>query len=278
MSTTIPEDQQKNYETFRDCLSTALISKINQPEPKARRRSKPKKTAAAATSSQSSTSQKIEDGEDDTAGSTSTSTTTGLDDAETLADFADYLASAIFASLPAELQTLDHVRWRQDAALPARYAPPLTGLDVSCLLPNPDPAIGDTLAAYGLTCPATTQGPEELLAPVLTAYVRALAAPPPPPASTRAAACELCARHWVPLTYHHLIPRAAHARAVRRGWHRREDLGRVAWLCGACHRFVHRFAGHEALAREFDTVEKLLREEQVVRWVEWVGRLRWKGR
>ena len=40
----------------------------------------------------------------------------------------------------------------------------------------------------------------------------------------------------------------------------------MAWLCRACHTFVHGLAGHEELARELFTVERLLGREEVRRW------------
>jgi hypothetical protein len=69
-----------------------------------------------------------------------------------------------------------------------------------------------------------------------------------------------------------------HEKAVRRGWHAKEQLGSVAWLCRACHSFVHGHFGHEELARELFTVERLVEREEVRRWAGWVGRVRWKAR
>jgi Zn-finger protein len=69
-----------------------------------------------------------------------------------------------------------------------------------------------------------------------------------------------------------------HDKAVKRGWHAKEQLGNVAWLCRACHSFVHGHFGHEELARELFTVEKLVEREEVRRWAGWVGRVRWKAR
>lgn len=97
-------------------------------------------------------------------------------------------------------------------------------------------------------------------------------------AQTRAAACELCERGWVPLTYHHLIPRSVHAKAAKRGWAAEWELNKVAWLCRACHSFVHSVAGNEELAREWASVERLAEREDVQRWVKWVSRVRWKSR
>ncbi|KAI1424302.1 hypothetical protein F5Y12DRAFT_461550 [Xylaria sp. FL1777] len=292
MPTSIPEDQQRNYELFRDCLATALLEKISEPQTKPRRRTKirsKKKTKVSPPSyindisngeeckvnsqdaelANQSTRPHVETQEHDA----DESTLPGDD----LADFTDYIAAETFACLPAELKTVDYHDYIASPSLQAQYALPLTGTDISTHLPNLDPGIADSLAAYGITH-EQKQGINEFLAPVLTAFLTSLSTAPPPPSSTRADACEICGRDWINLSYHHLIPRFVHAKAVRRGWHRECDLQNVAWLCGACHRFVHRFAAHEELARRFYTVELLLAEEEVRRWAEWVARLRWKGR
>ena len=44
----------------------------------------------------------------------------------------------------------------------------------------------------------------------------------------------------------------------KRGWHGEEVLNSVAWLCRACHSFVHGLVGNEELARGFYTVELIL--------------------
>ncbi|KAI1411578.1 hypothetical protein F5Y13DRAFT_165285 [Hypoxylon sp. FL1857] len=265
---TIPDDQEKNYEIFRDCLSTALIEKISQPQSKPKRKPRSKKSSSASPAPVS-TSTLTENG--DTEGD--------LSNADDLADFADYIAAETFQALPDELKSLDYYAYTKDTDLQSRYALPLTGADIPSLLPALDPAIADSLRAYGVTR-EPTQGIDEFLAPILTSFLSVLSTAPPPPRSTirEADGCEMCGRDWIPLSYHHLIPRFVHAKAVKRGWHREEDLQNVAWLCGACHRFVHRFAGHEELARRYYTVELLMAEEQVRRWADWVGRLRWKGR
>lgn len=53
-------------------------------------------------------------------------------------------------------------------------------------------------------------------------------------------------------------------------------LNKVAWLCGACHSFVHRMASNEELAREWHDVERILERDDVHRWKGWVGGVRWK--
>lgn len=142
-----------------------------------------------------------------------------------------------------------------------------------------DPELSESLSTYGIISPPASDI-TTFLAPVLTAYLQATTTPPPAASSTRGnvSEYELCERDWVPLTYHHLIPRFVHAKAVKRGWHREEDLQNVAWLCRACHSFVHRFAGHDELAKEYFTMERLLEQEEIRSFAGRVGRVRWKAR
>ncbi|RWA04968.1 hypothetical protein EKO27_g10138 [Xylaria grammica] len=118
-----------------------------------------------------------------------------------------------------------------------------------------------------------TQGTEEFLAPVLTAYLTSLSTAPPPPSTRRADVCEICGHDWIRLSYHHRIPCSAHAKTIRRGWRRACDLQNAAWLCKACHRFVHCFTDHGDLARRFHTV-KLLAADKVKEWADWVATVR----
>ncbi|KAL7620085.1 hypothetical protein AAE478_010635 [Parahypoxylon ruwenzoriense] len=276
---TIPEDEQRNYGIFRGCLSNALIEKISRPQVKPKRRTKSKKPPRPSPSPYTvSATSASSDGDTNTSEDTKQDADADLSNAEALAEFADYIAAETFRALPPGLKIVDHYAYAADPALQSRYALSLTGADTSRLLPSLDPSIADSLSAYGIT--SALQGVDEFLAPILTSFLTALSTSPPPPRSTLRSAegCELCGRDWVPLSYHHLIPRFVHGKAVRRGWHRECDLQNVAWLCGACHRFVHRFAGHEDLARKYYTVKLLLEEERVRLWVDWVGRLRWKGR
>jgi hypothetical protein len=257
----ITQEQRTNFELFQECLSTALIQRVSNPQKsQRRRRSKAKK--------QSSSDVKPESPED-----------VSESDADDLAEFIEYIAAETFQSLPDELRTLDYHTYAKDADFQARYALPLTASDIEALLPSLDPSIEESLLTYGITDPQA-QSIANFLAPILTSYLSAVSTPPPAPISTKSqvAACEICGRDWINLSYHHLIPRFVHAKAVKRGWHREDELQNVAWLCGACHRFVHKFAGHEELARFYYTVDLLMEREEVRRWADWVGRLRWKGR
>ena len=252
------EDQYGlNYSLFRDCLSTALLQPAGtQPQLKGRRRSK-------------------------TASRPGPESVQLQQDMDELADFIDWLANEIYQNLPEEIRTLDYRSWRESEDLQARFSLPITEDDLSDI--DIPPPVRETLTTYSLiskdssTPTNVTTSPEAFLAPILTTYVGDLATPPPSTPSTRTSACEICERSWVPLTYHHLIPRFVHQKAVKRGWHRAEDLQNVAWLCGACHAFVHRFRGHEELARSYYTVQLLLEAEEVRRFAGWVAKLRWKA-
>lgn len=251
-------DDNSNYALFRDCLSTALLRPESKaPEPKRRRRAKSGATPNPAPAPDPGR------------------------DAEELADFVDYLATEIFDSFPQELQELDYDAWRDSERLQSQYSLPLTADSLSPI--NLTPSVPDTLRTYNLISPdPTLDSPlpataEMFLLPALTSYLSTATAAPPATTATRTTACELCERSWIPLSYHHLIPRFVHEKAVKRGWHRKEDLQNVAWLCGACHRFVHHFKNHEELARNYYTVELLLEEDEVQRFTAWVGKLRWKG-
>lgn len=197
-----------------------------------------------------------------------------------------YLTSLIFPSLPPGLRTLTFSTLKslppstQDA-----YSLPLSLSSVEDITSSLDPETQDSLTSYGLLATSAGEGPGAdtqdlniLFSSLLSSYIDTCTTPPPPYSSTRTAECELCQRDWIPLTYHHLIPRGVHDKVRKRGWHPEERLNSVAWLCRACHSFVHRVASNEELAREYFTVESLMEREDVQGWVKWVGRVRWKSR
>jgi hypothetical protein len=189
-----------------------------------------------------------------------------------------YIANEIFTSLPKDLRTLTYSAYIHSPSLQSRYTSPLPAHAASSILAPLSPSITDTLTTYGYLSPHQTL--TEYLSPHLSTYIATLVSPPPPPSSTKvlATGCEICQREHIPLTYHHLIPRSVHAKVLKRGWHTEEKLNDVAWLCRACHSFVHGIAGNEELARKWWTVERLLEREDVKGFAAWVGGVRWKKR
>ncbi|CAG8409595.1 unnamed protein product [Penicillium salamii] len=233
----------ENYEIFRECLSNALVTRSEKPKKKGKRKEVVERT-----------------------------------DPEELAEFVDFLASETFTTFPPPLQTLTYATLQHNPSL-SIYVPDDTGLPRQTLesICSPIPvSVSDTLAVYGIIPePADLV---DFLSPVLTEYTTSVTTGPPVWASTRAEACEICERDWIPLSYHHLIPRGVHAKVLKRGWHDEWTLNSVAWLCRACHSFVHRMASNEELAREWFTIERICEREDVMDWAKWVGRVRWKAK
>ncbi|KAN0101833.1 hypothetical protein V8E51_012343 [Hyaloscypha variabilis] len=253
------EFEDVNFQIFRDCLSTPLIEK--SPEQPA------KKTRKARENSRRKRAIKPVIHETEEA-----------NDAEELAEFIDYLALQIFSSLPTSLRELTYSAWLNNPSLQALYNDPLSPPRVTSILDPLPPTITDSLITYTLLAPNQTTN--EFLSPILNSYLSTLLTPPPKPHEQRpfVTECEICQRSWIPLTFHHLIPKGVHAKVLKRGWHTEDQLNNVAWLCRACHSFVHRVASLDELAKEYYTVEKLVEREDVRRFGEWVGKVRWKAR
>ncbi|KAI5115647.1 hypothetical protein M0805_009062 [Coniferiporia weirii] len=192
-----------------------------------------------------------------------------LSDSEDLQDFSGYLASIAWPSLPESIRMLSH-----DSAK-ATGEPDVDEVSLDTL----PPSFEDNLVSYSLVSPEEdgVDAAETFLRKTLSAYVPLALTPPPVWSNTRTHECEICDRE-VPLTYHHLVPRSTHARALKRGWHKEEMLNSVAWLCRPCHSVVHNVASNEDLARDFFTVERLLAREDVQRWRKYAAKQRWGAR
>jgi hypothetical protein len=140
------------------------------------------------------------------------------------ANHLQYLSSLIFPSLPVELRTLSYPKFRDSPVLQDAYTTPLSASTYTSLLSTVPPDAIDSLESYALL-PASsdTHDAHNLLTPVFTAYCTTVTLPPPIWSTTRTTECELCERDWVPLTYHHLIPKSSHDRVRKRGWHGEES-------------------------------------------------------
>ena len=191
-----------------------------------------------------------------------------------------YLAEEIFSSLPAEIRTLSFANIQDNPSLSERYSLPLDSRELERIVKALPPPTTDSLVSYGLI--EEPSDLERFFEPIISSYISTAIAPPPEytPAVTasRPPGCEICDREHLPLTYHHLIPRQIHVKAVKRRWHREWELNKVAWLCRACHSYVHSIASNEELAKEYHDVDLLLQREDVQRFAAWVGRVRWKAR
>ncbi|KAL9598748.1 MAG: hypothetical protein Q9219_004306 [cf. Caloplaca sp. 3 TL-2023] len=256
-----PDESQKNLELLRDCLSGPLVQRSSiHGGSKSKQKRKPK----ARKNSTKLAKDEVE--VNHAAG----------DDAEELTDFIEYLASEIFESFGPELQSLSYSAIQNDPRLAEKFNDPLPPTTLDQILTTIPPSVPESLVAYALL--DSEADLPKFLTSVLQEYVNAATAPPPIWSTTRTSACEICERDWIPLSYHHLIPKQVHAKVIKRGWHEEWRLNSVAWLCRACHSFVHRVSSNEELAKEYWSVERLMAREDVVAWAKWVGRVRWKAR
>ncbi len=81
----------------------------------------------------------------------------------------------------------------------------------------------------------------------------------PLPARQEAAECELCRRRVECYTVHHLTPRARGGR-----------FGPTARLCPTCHRQLHALFSEATLARELNSLARLLANSRVRSYLRWV--------
>ena len=75
--------------------------------------------------------------------------------------------------------------------------------------------------------------------------------------------CELCRRESASYSKHHLVPRAQGGRH-----------GPTAKLCSTCHRQLHALFSEATLARELGTMEHVLANSQIARYLKWARRQR----
>ncbi|KAG8533717.1 uncharacterized protein KY384_001458 [Bacidia gigantensis] len=250
----LSSQEQINYCILRDSIADPVIARSIGLENKSRKKGSKKKHSPALDSP-----------------------TESNDDAADLADFIDYLATEVFAALPLELRDISYATINNDSILASQYDVPLLPETFAYLITVIPSSVVDSLVAYSFL-PSSDDIPNFLL-PLLEEYISgAVKAPHPNDPAKRATACEICERDWIPLTYHHLIPRQVQAKAIKRGWHEEWRLESVAWLCRACHSFVHRLATNEELAKQWWSIEKLMDREDIQTWAKWVGRVRWKSK
>ncbi|KAL2002085.1 hypothetical protein VTN02DRAFT_683 [Thermoascus thermophilus] len=246
-------NSEGNYEVFRECVSGSIVEKSEGRPARA-----PKRRAQKAKRHQ----------KDENVAERA--------DPEELADFIDFIASETFSSLPAELQELSYSTLQRDDSLARKYTVPIRRTLLESLTVAVPLSVSESLSVYGLMPEPSDLS--DFLGPVLNEYISSVTTGPPVWAKTRTSACEICERDWIPLSYHHLIPRAVHSKVLKKGWHEEWMLNSVAWLCRACHSFVHRMASNEELAKEWYTVDRILEREDVQEWAKWVGRVRWKAK
>ncbi len=88
----------------------------------------------------------------------------------------------------------------------------------------------------------------------------------------------MCERD-LPITSHHLIPQQVHSKNWCKKIFTKDDMkNRRADLCRDCHPYLHKKFTHAELAREYNTVEKILANEEVARHMVWLKKQRKKAK
>lgn len=82
--------------------------------------------------------------------------------------------------------------------------------------------------------------------------------------------CELCGRNQE-LSSHHLIPKQVHSKNwCKKMFSKGEMNNRRANLCKLCHTTLHKFFTHRELGEVYNTIEKLMLSEKIIKFLVWV--------
>lgn len=80
--------------------------------------------------------------------------------------------------------------------------------------------------------------------------------------------CELCQQE--PATsFHHLIPRTLHSNRWFKRTFTREQMRSGIEVCRQCHHSIHDFATEKELGRRYFTMELLLTQPDIAKYVAW---------
>ncbi len=83
--------------------------------------------------------------------------------------------------------------------------------------------------------------------------------------------CELCARHGLTLTRHHLIPRSRHNKLrTKRNFSRESMAQDIALLCRPCHSQIHRIFSNPELADDYHSIDRLKEHIDIINFIQWV--------
>lgn len=65
---------------------------------------------------------------------------------------------------------------------------------------------------------------------------------------------------------HHLIPQALHHRSK----YAKVDVNKTIDVCVCCGDQLHQFFNEKELANEYDTLEKIMANDRIQKWVNWI--------
>jgi len=84
--------------------------------------------------------------------------------------------------------------------------------------------------------------------------------------------CELCHRKGVGLTRHHLIPKSTQSSKWFKNHCEKDDKKREIYICFLCHSGIHSLYNEKDLARKFNTLELLLADETIKKYIVWAAK------
>ena len=73
--------------------------------------------------------------------------------------------------------------------------------------------------------------------------------------------CQICTRLTPQefLEQHHLIPKSKHGAKLD-----------TIFVCSCCGNILHQIFSNKQLAKEYNTLEKILSNEKMVKWIKWI--------
>jgi len=84
--------------------------------------------------------------------------------------------------------------------------------------------------------------------------------------------CSLCKRKDLETTRHHLIPRSQHKRAWCKKKFIKKERDFTVPLCMDCHYNIHKLVTEKDMARDYYTIELLLTNPKVKKYVDWISK------
>ncbi len=77
------------------------------------------------------------------------------------------------------------------------------------------------------------------------------------------------------ITFHHLIPKTCHRNKwFRQNFEKIDMRERGIRVCRRCHSFIHQQFSEKHLGRELNTLEKLLGDDKMNRFIRWARKQR----
>lgn len=83
--------------------------------------------------------------------------------------------------------------------------------------------------------------------------------------------CEMCKRE-MELTFHHLIPRTLHSVKWFKKNFTKEEMNSGIDVCPDCHMTIHKTHSEKELGRNYNTLEKLMADPEIAKFVEWISK------